>query len=234
MKKQLLAGIMSMVFLGTALPTTFAESISVTESSGTVAYIDKGNQGSYNPIVIPSVNQPANNPTWGNIQVNPAPQNPVPGTVTGKAQGNSGKIQRPHKQHRPPGQIKQKPVRPNKPGQIHRPANPNRPTEVYKPTTRPNKPQKPHNPNGTYKPAKPNRPTGVYRPTTPNRPTGVYKPTTPNRPTGVYKPTTPTKPSTSGRTRVHGAHWCYGACSLHDAGLHNAPRTQKHWCDGMR
>ena len=34
--------------------------------------------------------------------------------------------------------------------------------------------------------------------------------------------------------RVHGAHWCYGACSLHDQGYHSAPRTQKHWCDGLR
>ena len=61
------------------------------------------------------------------------------------------------------------------------------------------------------------------------------KPDWKNPKPGTTKPGT-SKPSTTqtGRTKVHGPHWCYGACSLHDAGLHNAPRTQKHWCDGYK
>lgn len=56
------------------------------------------------------------------------------------------------------------------------------------------------------------------------------------RPNNNQHPGAATNPSPTnkGRVKVHNGHWCYGACSLHDAGLHKAPRTEKHWCDGYR
>lgn len=202
MKKKLLAGIMTLVFAGTCVPTAFADSFAIaTNKSAEIsyAYIDNSTSNSNGPQIAPQVNKPVNNPTWGTVVVKPDNNNGIYKNPNGRIKGNKHK---PHKNHKPNEYGKHK-VKPNKPDQGS---------------------YKPNNPSGVYKPNRPNN--GTYKP---NNPSGVYKPNRPNN--GTYKPV---KPSTGSRTKVHGAHWCYGACSLHDAGLHNAPRTQKHWCDGYR
>lgn len=135
-----------------------------------------------------------------------------------------------------------KPANNPMPGTVARPANPGtvnkpkiehkkRPGEIKKPKQRTPKPKISRPNNGKHK--------GQNKPDWKNKLPGIgkQKPNGNKLPNvGKQKPNGNNIPSTNpkGKTKVHGPHWCYGACSLHDAGLHNAPRTQKHWCDGYR
>ena len=228
MKKQLVTGIMALVLAGACGQVSLAKAAAVLPENNmemvyatTDVYTPSGN----NQQVI--INQPANPQNPGTVKRDDGTYK-KPGVIKEHKQKlpqkpNKSGVQKnkPHKgmQQAPvPGEIA-KPNKPNNgvkkpvvPGKVHKPSKP------HNGSYRPNKPN-----NGSYKPAVPG---GVYKPSQPNN--GSYKPAKPNQ--GTYKPTSPSK----GKTRVHGAHWCYGACSLHDAGLHNAPRTQKHWCDGYR
>lgn len=132
----------------------------------------------------------------------------------------------------------------NFPVQVNNPVNIPAPKQTDKPTIQ--KPVKKHKPAKIHK-QKQKKPRPEMRSSQNNKNRGIAFPkgTQNRKPTPDWKKPKPdlktpkpgnTKPSTTqtGRTKVHGPHWCYGACSLHDAGLHNAPRTQKHWCDGYK
>ncbi|MCQ2373699.1 MAG: hypothetical protein MJ050_06440, partial [Phascolarctobacterium sp.] len=145
MKKKLLAGIMTLVFAGTCVPTAFADSFAIaTNKSAEIsyAYIDNSTSNSNGPQIAPQVNKPVNNPTWGTVVVKPDNNNGIYKNPNGRIKGNKHK---PHKNHKPNEYGKHK-VKPNKPDQGS--YKPNNPSGVYKPN-RPN--------NGTYKP---NNPSG--------------------------------------------------------------------------
>lgn len=247
MKKQLVTGIMALVLAGACGQVSLAKAAAVLPENNmgmvyatTDVYTPSGN----NQQVI--INQPANPQNPGTVKRDDGTYK-KPGDIRESKQKlpkNPKKFgvqkNKPHKgmQQAPvPGEIA-KPNKPNNgvqkpavPGKVHKPSKPH--NGSYRPTKPNNGSYKPAVPGRVYKPSQPNNgsykpavPGGVYKPNKPNN--GTYKPAKPNQ--GTYKPTSPSQ----GRTRVHGAHWCYGACSLHDAGLHNAPRTQKHWCDGYR
>lgn len=206
MKKQFLAGILAMALSGIYAPAAFADSVSpVMEKSSSVAY-------AFIEEVKPATNGPVNIPGLNKPSNNGNVITIVPNQTNGEIK----------KTQLPKDKIKKHKVHKHRVPKIHRKPKPGDAISI-------NKPAKPGDAPVINKPHKPHRP---HKPVAPN---GIYKPNKPAVPNGVYKPSNPVpnKPTTA-RTQVHGPHWCYGACSLHDAGLHNAPRTEKHWCDGYR